>query len=309
MEVIIIPKRRSKGSRLTLHTNILYCCIVLAGIAAGIFYAGVNYNRDHSLGSLKLQYQAMYQNYLSEINKQQQMLEQAKHDARLNLDALATRLSKLQGHIMRLDALGARLASMAELDDMNFDVNTPMGMGGPARNITKSSLSVSDFIKQLEQLEIEIENRSDKLSAMEMLLMNNDIQSKTQPDGRPLSSGWISSLFGWRADPITGKKEFHQGIDFAGSSGSLVSAVAAGIVTWSGRRSGFGYMVEIDHGNGYVTRYAHNKQNLVDIGDKVEKGQIIAIIGSTGRSTGTHIHFEVVHNGKNVNPRKFISVN
>ncbi len=108
---------------------------------------------------------------------------------------------------------------------------------------------------------------------------------------------------------MSGKREFHEGVDFASKSGSLVSSVGAGIVTWSGKRFGYGYMVEINHGNGYVTRYAHNKKNLVSVGEKVEKGQAIAVIGSTGRSTGPHVHFEVVHNGKHVNPKKFFSVN
>ena len=310
MEVILVSKHKPRASKLTLHTGVLFCFLLLAGaLAAGIFYAGIQYSEKYSMGFIEDQYLQLHEDYLAEINRQKLMLEQAKQDARVNLDALATRLSKLQGHIMRLDALGARLASMADLEDIYFDVNSSMGMGGPASSLSDNSLTVSDFLKQLELLEHDIESSNDKLSAMEMLLMNNDIQSKTQPDGSPLQNGWISSLFGWRADPITGKKEFHEGIDFAGKANSLVSAVAAGIVTWSGPRNGYGHMIEIDHGNGYLTRYAHNRQNLVNVGDKVDKGQVIGIIGSTGRSTGTHIHFEVVHNGKNVNPRKFIPVN
>ena len=310
MEVILVSKNKSSASKITLHSGMLSFCLLLAGVfAIGMFYAGIQFSEKYSMGFIQDQYLQLQQDYLAEINKQKEMLEHAKQDARVNLDALATRLSKLQGHIMRLDALGARLARMADLEDVYFDGNTSMGMGGPESSISSNSLPVSDFMKQLELLENDIDNSNDKLSAMEMLLMNNDIQSKTQPDGSPLQNGWISSLFGWRADPITGRKEFHEGIDFAGKSGSLVSAVAAGIVTWAGKRNGYGHMIEIDHGNGYVTRYAHNRQNLVNIGDKVDKGQVIAIIGSSGRSTGTHIHFEVVHNGKNVNPKKFISVN
>ncbi|MBI4005876.1 MAG: M23 family metallopeptidase, partial [Gammaproteobacteria bacterium] len=181
--------------------------------------------------------------------------------------------------------------------------------GGPALTEFQKTLQVSDFIAQLEQLSLEIEDRGDKLAAMESMLIANTLENKTLPTGIPVPGGWMSSLFGWRTDPISGKREFHEGIDFAGNPKVLVTAVAAGIVTWSDRRNGYGNMVQINHGNGYVTRYAHNKMNLVTVGDKVEKGQPIAIIGSSGRTTGTHVHFEVVHNGEHVDPKKFISVN
>ncbi|MCK5668827.1 MAG: M23 family metallopeptidase [Gammaproteobacteria bacterium] len=173
----------------------------------------------------------------------------------------------------------------------------------------QTSLGVIDFVEALQAVSQSIEDRSEKFTAMESMLLDSNIQSQILPEGSPVTGGWTSSLFGWRTDPISGKKGFHEGIDFAGRTGSNVSSVAAGIVTWSGKDSGFGRMVEISHGNGYVTRYAHNKKNLVAVGDKVEKGQKIAVMGSSGRSTGPHVHFEVVHNGRHVNPRKFVSIN
>ena len=120
--------------------------------------------------------------------------------------------------------------------------------------------------------------------------------------------GWMSSLYGYRSDPMSGKKEFHQGVDVAGKPGTPITAVAAGIVIWSGQRYGYGDLVEISHGNGYTTRYAHNKKNLVSVGEKVEKGEIIALMGATGRSTGTHVHFEVLRHGKHLNPNKYLSL-
>ena len=237
------------------------------------------------------------------------MIDDAKREAQNNLDALAARLSKLQGHVMRLDALGARLAKMAKLEDIVFNAREPIGMGGQYPEAQQTSLQVSDFVQQLEQLSIEIGDRSDKLAAMETMLMDKAVQNKTLPEGIPVAAGWISSLFGWRTDPITGKREFHGGIDFASRDNAQVVAVASGIVTWSGRRSGYGNMIEISHGNGYITRYSHNRTNLVAVGDKVDKGQPVAIMGSTGRSTGTHVHFEVMRNGESVNPKKYISVN
>ncbi len=139
---------------------------------------------------------------------------------------------------------------------------------------------------------------------MESMLIDSTLQSQTIPTGSPTLDGWVSSLFGKRTDPMTGRVEFHDGIDYAGKSGSPILAVASGIVTWSGVRHGYGNMVEINHGNGYQTRYAHNKKNIVVVGEKVDKGQIIALMGSSGRSTGTHVHFEVVNNGKAVNPKR-----
>jgi murein DD-endopeptidase MepM/ murein hydrolase activator NlpD len=137
--------------------------------------------------------------------------------------------------------------------------------------------------------------------------MDRSLHERIMPSGRPVRNGWVSSGYGMRTDPFTGKKEFHEGIDFAGKEGSRVLAVADGIVSWAGWRKGYGKMVEITHGNGYATRYAHNEKLLVSVGETVKKGQTIALMGSTGRSTGPHVHFEVVHNDREVNPAKYVT--
>jgi len=209
---------------------------------------------------------------------------------------------------MRLDALGSRLADMADLNEIEFNITSIPGLGGPQPANTHDSMEVSDFLGALEQLSSKIQDRAEKLAAMESMLIDRTLQNQTIPTGSPTMDGWISSLFGMRTDPMTGKKEFHGGIDYAGKNGSPILAVASGIVTWSGIRYGYGKMVEINHGNGYQTRYAHNKKNLVVVGQKVDKGQIIGLMGSSGRSTGTHVHFEVVNDGKTVNPKKYISL-
>ncbi len=185
----------------------------------------------------------------------------------------------------------------------------PPGLGGPLMMTEQTSLGVIDFVEALQAVSQRVGDKSEKFEAIESMLLDNNIQAQILPEGSPVTGGWTSSLFGWRTDPISGRKDFHEGVDLAGRHGSNVSSVAAGIVTWSGGHSGYGKMVEISHGNGYVTRYAHNKKNLVVVGDKVEKGQKIAVMGSSGRSTGPHVHFEVVHNGRHVNPRKFVSIN
>jgi len=310
MELIILTKRLSRASRVSFSPYWLAAGVVaFLSMIIAAFLAGGYYSLEFSTNAVGMMYQEAKLAQHQELEQQRAVVNEAKQEAQDNLDALAARLSKLQGHIMRLDALGARLAAMANLDDIDFSGREPLGMGGPEPAYPENSLGVTDFIEQLERLSNELTDRSDKLTAMESMLMDKDLRDKTLPDGMPVDGGWISSLFGWRTDPISGKRAFHEGVDFAGKTKTYVTAVAAGIVTWSEKRSGYGKLVEINHGNGYVTRYAHNKENLVVVGDKVEKGQPIAIIGSTGRSTGTHVHFEVTLNGKHVDPKKYISVN
>lgn len=309
MQLFLLSKSRKKSLSFTFGPVSLCVCLVLS-IAMGllVFHAGSLYALNLTRGSFLNLYTQTAPIWSQEIDVQQQMLNQAKENAEKNLDALATRLSKLQAHVMRLDALGSRLAGMADLNEIEFDITSTPGLGGPKPGNSHGSMEVSDFLDSLEQLSLKIQDRSEKLAAMESMLIDRTLQNQTMPAGSPTMDGWISSLFGMRTDPLTGKKEFHGGIDYAGKSGSPILAVASGIVTWSGIRYGYGNMVEINHGNGYQTRYAHNKKNLVVVGQKVDKGQIIGLMGSSGRSTGTHVHFEVVNNGKTVNPKKYISL-
>lgn len=167
-------------------------------------------------------------------------------------------------------------------------------------------MSVSEFNAALEQLAQQVNDRARQLNVLETMLMNRHLQAEAFPAGRPVLAGWLSSKFGKRTDPFTGKREHHKGVDFAGKAGSDIIAVAAGVVTWAGERSGYGKLVEISHGNGYVTRYGHNKELLVKVGDRVDKGHRLGLMGSTGRSTGPHVHFEVIRNGKVVDPTKYI---
>ncbi len=310
MQLLFISKTRKKNLSLTLGTASLCVCLIIA-VMSGllIFHAGNQYALNLAHGSIKNLYTQTTPIWSQEIGLQQQMLSQAKENAERNLDALAKRLSTLQAHVMRLDALGSRLADMADLNEIEFDITSTPGLGGPQPVNTSESMEVIDFIAALGQLNSKIQDRAEKLAAMESMLIDRTLQSQTMPAGSPTIGGWVSSLFGMRTDPMTGKMEFHGGIDYAGKSGSPILAVASGIVTWSGVRNGYGKMVEINHGNGFQTRYAHNKKNLVVIGQKVDKGQTIGLMGSSGRSTGTHVHFEVINNGKLVNPKKYNSLN
>lgn len=309
MQIILIPDAKKGSTRLALRPAGL-CSLILLFIVggAGLFYTGYHYASQRTadvLNTIRNQTTSIWQDELSE---QQQTLSNVRTDTEQALDAMAGRLSMLQGHIMRLDALGSRLADMANLDDIQFGVNNPPGMGGPAPAYEDGSIKVSDLMASMDSLQHKLDDRSEKLGVMETMLINRTLQEQTLPGGRPIKGGWISSLFGYRTDPMTGKKEFHEGMDFAGKLGTPVTAVAAGIITWSGSRYGYGNLVEISHGKGYVTHYAHNSKLLVDVGEKVKKGEVIALMGSSGRSTGPHVHFEVLRYGRHLDPRKYLSL-
>ena len=310
MELILVSNNRNRTYRLPIGLlGILFVGLLFLIMIVGTFHVGGRIAAYQAELSYSVLYAQKDKQWKHELEKQQASVNAAKRNAEKNLDALSARLSTLQARLLRLDALGSRLVNIANMSDIEFNMLESPGLGGPSLVKDQNSLGVIDFIEALQTIGQRIEDRSEKFSAMESMLMDSNTQSQVLPEGTPVRGGWTSSAFGWRTDPISGKKGFHEGIDLSGKSGSMVSSVAAGIVTWSGKHSGFGNMIEISHGNGYVTRYAHNKKNLVVVGDKVDKGQNIAVMGSSGRSTGPHVHFEVVHNGKHVNPRKFVSIN
>lgn len=230
------------------------------------------------------------------------------HEAALsNLDALTLRLGRMQAQMLRLDTLGARLVAQAELDAKEFDFGIAPPVGGPQDAVARSATTVPDFLGMLGELDATVADREAKLAILEQMLLNRHLRERVVPSGRAVENGLLSSKFGRRIDPFSGKQEQHKGIDIAGKEGTNIMAVGDGIVTWSGKRAGYGNLVEINHGKGYVTRYGHNKQALVEAGETVKKGQVIALMGSTGRSTGPHVHIEVLHNDKHVNPAKYLA--
>ena len=196
---------------------------------------------------------------------------------------------------------------MAKLDGGEFNFSQSPAQGGPvATSELSAEMQVPDFMVSLKNLSQQLDDRNQQLSVLETLMMNRNLQAEVMPAGRPITRGWLSSYFGIRTDPFNGRRVHHKGVDFAGKMGSDVVSVAAGVVTYSGKRSGYGNLVEINHGNGYSTRYGHSSELLVKVGDTVKKGQKVAKMGTSGRSTGPHVHFEVLLNGRAVNPKKYI---
>ena len=242
----------------------------------------------------------------SELDAQRLQVVEATRNAGENMNAMALKLGQLQAHVIRIDALGKRLTKMAKLDKGEFDFGTAPAQGGPEVLSEEKAMGVSDFVKSLDDLSAQLEDRNRQLHVLETMMMNRNLQAEVMPAGRPVTRGWLSSYFGMRTDPFTGRLAFHSGIDFAGRLNSDIIAVAAGVVTFAGPRNGYGNLVEINHGNGYSTRYGHSRKLLVKVGDTVKKGQVIAKMGSTGRSTGPHVHFEVLKNGHAIDPKRFI---
>jgi murein DD-endopeptidase MepM/ murein hydrolase activator NlpD len=303
VNIILIPNSVGKGRHLCLgpqHVLILGIVLLLVlPVTIGFTAYEINglLTRRHDPASILNRYQRFDSEYSA--------VDSARREAAAHLDALAQRVGYLQAQMMRLNALGSRLTRMAGLDRREFNFNEEPAVGGPEIGAAARD-SVPDFLQSLNQLATNIEQKSAKLNALESFMLDRKLNAEVTPRGWPVTGGWISSGFGRRADPFTGRTAFHEGVDIADRAGSPIRAMGAGVVSWAGPRDGYGLLVEINHGNGQFTRYGHASLILVKVGDRVEKGQPLALVGTTGRSTGPHLHFEVIRNGHPVNPVAYL---
>ena len=239
----------------------------------------------------------------SELARQKVELEQVRRQSQLEINALAARLGELQAQANRLNALGERLTEAGQLEDGEFDFQGAPGQGGAD---TPRDMPLGELTAGLDEVEAQFSAAGQQLSVMEALLFDRQLENNAVPSRSPVGRSYITSGFGNRADPFGRGGQFHKGIDFDANVGDPVMAVADGVVSFAGTRGGYGHTIEVDHGNGYVTRYAHNSRLTVKEGDLVRAGDQLAKAGSSGRSTGAHVHFEVWQNGAVVNPRKFL---
>ena len=303
MNVILLSRREGRARQFNLARPLTLGVVltVTAVIVGGAFTLGLQLGKGvHREVAL-----AETTRFAGLLAQQKQEIASLKQQLQLRIDAMAMRIGEVNAHIVRLNALGKRLTEMADIDSREFDFDRTPPSGGAGEGAGVSA-QIPDLSAMLNQLEQRADLRESQLAALENVILTRELKEAIHPEGRPVSSGYISSYFGERADPFDGLEKFHKGVDFAGALGSDVVAVAAGVVTWAGERSGYGRLVEINHGDGYTTRYAHNERTLVAVGQTVKRGESIALMGSTGHSTGPHVHFEVLHNGRQVDPLSFI---
>ncbi|NKX22518.1 peptidoglycan DD-metalloendopeptidase family protein [Alteromonadaceae bacterium A_SAG2] len=234
----------------------------------------------------------------TEVNERQKDVEALKQQTTVKLQALLSHVAELSAQATLLDEKGKQIATELGMSAADLDAFVPVSI--------PDNLQDDPILHEIAKLEQSLDLKSQQLSMLESLVRGHHIHEQSQLSGRPIESGWLSSYYGMRADPFTGEPTMHKGLDFAGKAGENVVATAAGIVTWAGDRYGYGQLVEIDHGDGFVTRYGHNDTLTVSIGDVVTKGEPIAKMGNTGRSTGVHVHYEVIRNGKQVDPLPFV---
>jgi murein DD-endopeptidase MepM/ murein hydrolase activator NlpD len=306
MRLIFFTPDRGQIGQLNLASRraLIGVTVLAVTISCSVFYAGFHAAAQYGVTDP----QSQIENWRTELEHQQTVVDATRQSLNQNIDALALRLGQLNAHVVRLDALGSRLTQMAGLGDGEFDFESAPSLGGPEELIAGTNSGHADgMVNALDVLDLQLADRNVQLSVIEDFLLSRKLRDEVHPEGRPVTSGYISSRFGNRNDPFTGRRAYHKGIDFAGRAGADVVAVASGIVTWSGDRYGYGEMVEVNHGNGYVTRYAHNADNLVQVGDTVKRGDLIARMGETGRATGPNLHFEVMLNGQAVDPLTYIN--
>jgi murein DD-endopeptidase MepM/ murein hydrolase activator NlpD len=301
MNVIIVAKFLKTPKKIAMRDprTLAACCgallaVVCVGAFGGYLLRGIDGRVVTEIEALRTQ-----------VRDQQDDLDAARGDAQRELNAMAVKLAELQAQSNRLNALGERLTRIGRLDDGEFDFSQPPAVGGPA-SATQIAVEQDDLQAELDHLGTRLSTQAQQLQLLESLLLDRDVDASLLPTGLPVRSGYASSGFGHRADPFTGSGDYHSGVDFNGPRGSDILSVADGVVSFAGRRSGYGNVVDVDHGNGYMTRYAHNSQNLVQPGERVRAGDVIAKMGATGRATGNHVHFEVWLNDRAVNPNQYL---
>lgn len=307
MNIIIVAKPHATPRALDLKcwrmraklAGLAMLCILCfggAGFAAALLLVNPQNRALHELYALQAQ-----------IHTQRQNLSQLESSSQRNLNGLAVQLGALQARALRLDALGQRLAQVGKLDPNEFDFAQAPGLGGPEDGSTKPQPLNADLAANIASLRGRFRDEETRLNVLEQLLLDRRVDNELLPKGYPVANGYIGSGYGIRTDPITGGIEHHLGLDFDAPSGTPIHAVADGVVTFVGQRTGYGNVVEIDHGNGYMTRYAHNSRNVAREGERVHAGQVIARVGQTGRATGPHCHFEVWLHGHPVNPIAYVN--
>ncbi len=288
VNIILIPEGTRKGRTASFTHRHVATIVVTVAVILPVVLGTVSYQIIELLSQGGSARQiARLQSQQEQLATQRRAIEQTRLNAGTHLNALAQRLGHLQAQVMRLDALGERLTNMAGLDSKEFDFSRRPAMGGPANSV--ASTHQTDVFGVLNTLDTRVAQQSDQLNALQTLLITRQTQTAIMPSGWPTKDGWMSSRFGMRADPFNGRRSMHRGVDIASPLGSPIKAIGGGVVTYAGKKQGYGRLVQINHGRGYSTRYAHASKVLVNVGDRVARDQVVALVGISGRSTGPHL--------------------
>jgi murein DD-endopeptidase MepM/ murein hydrolase activator NlpD len=302
MNLIFVPGNSGSGTNSCLSHRHLLLIALVGGLLLPVFLGALTF-RIHDLLSRHARTDDQLAQYATELKVQARAIDVAKEEAATHLNALARRLGQMQAQVLRLNALGGRLTHMAGLDAREFNFDAEVAQGGPESMRGSGVMEVTGSLQRLAQDVIASEAR---LNALETLLLDRRLTDAVTPAGWPAEGGFVSSGFGHRADPFTGQIAFHEGVDIASRFGSPIRAMADGVVSFAGDKPQYGKTVEVTHGQGLATRYAHTLSLLAKVGDKVQRGDAIALVGSSGRSTGPHVHFEVLRDDKVVNPSRYL---
>ena len=273
---------------------------VAATVCVGLVFAGFLLKQSDFVDA------AVIETWRSKLSEQDDVVEQLREQSVARRQAVGRQIAEMQARLWRMEALASYMHETSGLPKDEFDFDAPVSQGGPLSNEAEV-LEVDNLDTQLASLSRRLKQRETELSILDQVLLGIYNDKGARPAGAPIVKGWMSSPFGERVDPISGKKAWHEGMDFAGAKGSEVIAVANGVVVFAGYRDGYGQMVEISHGKDMRTRYGHHEEVLVHAGQSVKRGDVIALMGSSGRSTGPHVHFEVLKEGRPVNPARYVS--
>ena len=300
MNIILVSGKLTRARTLTLTVPHLVLGTAATLFALLVLAFGLQYSMLRYAASLN----SPLLNTLV-LSAQQEQNEKTQSYLRDNLNAMAAKLGQMQAQLLRLDTLGERLAKTAGFKPQEFMFDQVPGQGGAVSTLPTYDLSLGDLSRQVDLLTRQVDDRTEKLGILDSLMIIDSAKKKLLPSVLPIEGGWYSSNFGWRIDPFNGVRAFHEGMDFMAEVGTLARAAAGGVVIYSDFHPQYGNMIEIDHGNGLVTRYAHLSKRLAKIGDVVMSSGKIGTVGNTGRSTGPHLHFEVRQNGAALNPVRF----
>lgn len=301
MNIILVSNRFSKTRTVTLtSTQLCVLGLTLALTGAALFGATYYFVLRHAVEDRNPMLQEMVREAQAHESKQ------AQSYMRDSLNSMAAKLGELQAQIMRLNTVGERLSKAAGMKPQEFQFDRPPGQGGAPSVFGTHIIGPDELKGKIKELDEALELQSDRMGVLESAYARFSAQKQLMPTAFPVEGGFYSSNFGWRIDPFTGLNAFHEGIDFNVKEGTDVHAAAGGVVVFAEIHPHYGMMVEIDHGNELITRYAHASRIVVKPGDVVVRGSKIAEVGSTGRSTGPHLHFEVRQKGLALNPSRFL---